>query len=207
MRPRGARFHHRPRIQTAPAGMEGRSPGSRGPPGGRPPPTWVKDDFGGGEGLDSRGRAWVQRSRPRAETVGRRTLALGPHGPRFQSPQVPASAHHCNPGPGARRGGVEGRARGGRRSAEGQRPQAGTRREPGGHRQPCRRQSPEHRHAAQEQGHRSRWAGPRLRSSPGVGLRPASAGGPKWSARSRALSPLRAGFPGAGRRRVAAPEK
>lgn len=108
MRPRGARFHHRPRIQTAPAGMEGRSPGSRGPPGGRPPPTWVKDDFGGGEGLDSRGRAWVQRSRPRAETVGRRTLALGPHGPRFQSPQVPASAHHCNPGPGARRGGVEG---------------------------------------------------------------------------------------------------
>ena len=72
-------------------------------------------------------------------------------------PLVPTprpSAHHCDPGHGARRGGVEGRARRRRPSAERQRTQAGARREGGGQRQPGRHQSPDGRHPPR--GHRGR---------------------------------------------------
>lgn len=65
-------------------------------------------------------------------------------GPSAKPPR--ASTHQRDLGPGARRGAVEGRARGGRWFAGQQRPQAGKGHERGGRRQPGSHQDPDSRH-------------------------------------------------------------
>lgn len=86
-----------------------------------------------------------------------------------------ARTHQRDPGPGSRRGAVEGRARGGRQSAGQQRPQAEEGRKRGGRRQPGSHQSPDGSHGRTEtaglkghaaEGSRAERSLPRLRSRP-----------------------------------------
>lgn len=124
------------------------------------------------------------------------------------APTAPrACTHQRDPGPGSRRGAVEGRARGGRQSAGQQRPQAEERRKRGGRRQAGRHQGPDSCHGRTEtaglEGHtaagsRAERSLPRLRSRPVSSSNPASApaGGaaPAQSPNAAAAQPARAGL-------------
>lgn len=117
-----------------------------------------------------------------------------------------ACPHQRDLGPGARRGAVEGRTRGGRRFVGQERPPAGERRERGGRRQPGSHQGPDSRHGragtAGSHGHtaetaRAGLARSRLRSHSVPAPLPLAPAGGVAPAQSPPRPASRAALPGA----------